>query len=179
MELINFTSGYISQMSVQSRPQKLSSPTKRMVEISLEDLENATPSIEIMVGMLYKKNRSDFIESDEEEDFAEAPTVVSTPSQMELNMSEIPTIPREIKATLSSFPLFSEIGDATQFIEELAQVLHMRKYSVGDVIIRQGSYARAMFFIVKGTLKVISEDGEVEIGELASGTYCIINSCSR
>jgi signal-transduction protein with cAMP-binding, CBS, and nucleotidyltransferase domain len=87
--------------------------------------------------------------------------------------NDIPTIPRDINTMLSSFPLFLGIEDAPKFIEELSKVLHMRKYAVGDAIIRQGSSARAMFFIVKGSLKVISEDGEVEIGELGSGTYCI------
>jgi CRP-like cAMP-binding protein len=49
----------------------------------------------------------------------------------------------------------------------------MKKYVTGDVVIRQGTTAKAMFFVVKGLLKVISEDGEVDIGELSAGTYCI------
>jgi hypothetical protein len=167
----------ILAMSLQSRPPKLSSPTKRMIELTPDEVENQTPSHDITIGNFIEhnfKNNIDRIDGPEDMSaLSEAPTLVSSPSQMELSPSNItPTIPKEIKALLFTFPLFQGIGDATQFIDEISKVLHMRKYSVGDVVLRQGSSARAMFFIVKGTLKVISEDGEIVIGELSNGTYC-------
>ena len=40
-------------MSLQSRPPKLISVNKRMMEITPEELENATPNIEIHLGMFF------------------------------------------------------------------------------------------------------------------------------
>jgi hypothetical protein len=151
-----------------------------MIELTADEVENQTPSLNVTIGMqidCLKRNSFNCIDGQEDMSaLSEAPTLVSSPSQMELSPSNItPSIPREIKALLCTFPLFQGIGDATHFIDEISKVLHMRKYSVGDVVVRQGSSARAMFFIVKGTLKVISEDGEIIIGELSNGTYCKLN----
>jgi hypothetical protein len=44
---------FSTQMSVQSRPPKLSSPTKRLVELSLDEMENETPNAEIVIGMFF------------------------------------------------------------------------------------------------------------------------------
>ena len=81
-------------------------------------------------------------------------------------------VPREIKALLHSLPFFSGLTESDQFIDTISKTLRIRKCKPGDIIVRQGEVAKAMFFIIKGTLKVISEDGEIDLAELSSGSYC-------
>lgn len=80
-------------------------------------------------------------------------------------------IPDEFKELLSSLDFFEGTSETDPFIEELSKVIILRTNYPGDLIIRQGDIAKAMFFIVKGILKVISDDGEIIFGELSSGSY--------
>ncbi|KAJ3300093.1 hypothetical protein HK104_004562 [Borealophlyctis nickersoniae] len=49
--------------------------------------------------------------------------------------------------------------------------MHSRHYNAGDVVIKEGDPAKAMFFVVKGTVKVISADGEINFAELNPGNF--------
>ncbi|KAJ3354290.1 hypothetical protein HDU91_005787, partial [Kappamyces sp. JEL0680] len=106
----------------------------------------------------------------------EAPplTDVESPSFGDLLVSgrNSGTIPSRVKVLLHTLPFFSGLSESDDFIDEISKTLKFRKCQVGDVIIRQGEAARAMFFVIKGTLKVISEDGEIDLAELTSGSYC-------
>jgi CRP-like cAMP-binding protein len=81
-------------------------------------------------------------------------------------------VPREVKVLLHTLPFFSGLSQSEDFIDDISKTLQFRKFQTGDIVIRQGEAARAMFFIIKGTLKVISEDGEIDLAELTSGSYC-------
>lgn len=84
-------------------------------------------------------------------------------------------VPKEIVHLLETIPFFSGLQESSHIIEKISKVLLLRKYQMGDVIVRQGESARAMFFIVKGSLKVISDDGEIDLAELTTGSYCMLN----
>lgn len=81
-------------------------------------------------------------------------------------------IPKDIKNLLHTLPFFAGLTESQEFIDAISKTLGVRTNKPGDVIIRQGETARAMFFIIKGSLTIISEDGEIEIAELSSGSYC-------
>ena len=55
--------------------------------------------------------------------------------------------------------LFKEVQDE-KFIEKLAASLQIRVYTDRDTVIKKGEVGRAMFFILKGQIEVVSEDGE-------------------
>eukprot|EP00842_Homolaphlyctis_polyrhiza_P000730 jgi/Hompol1/1658/HPOL_004939-RA len=80
-------------------------------------------------------------------------------------------IPLELDAQLKTLPLFTGAPENEEFFLDIGKSLHVRKYAPGDAVIRQGEISKAMFLIIKGTLKVISEDGEIEFGELTQGTF--------
>eukprot|EP00842_Homolaphlyctis_polyrhiza_P003481 jgi/Hompol1/4133/HPOL_003479-RA len=76
-------------------------------------------------------------------------------------------IPLELDAQLKTLPLFTGAPENEEFFLDIGKSLHVRKYAPGDAVIRQGEISKAMFLIIKGTLKVISEDGEIEfVGEI-------------
>ncbi len=54
--------------------------------------------------------------------------------------------------------LFKDVKDE-KFIDKLAAVLQIRMYADRDLVIRKGDVGRAMFFILKGQIEVVSEDG--------------------
>jgi signal-transduction protein with cAMP-binding, CBS, and nucleotidyltransferase domain len=56
--------------------------------------------------------------------------------------------------------LFKDVTDQ-QFIERLASSLQIRVYTDRDTIIKKGEVGRAMFFILKGQVEVVSEDGKL------------------
>jgi hypothetical protein len=97
---------------------------------------------------------------------------LSLGSQMMLDTGGDDGVPREIKTLLHSLPFFSGLTESDEFIDNISKTLRIRKCKPGDIIVRQGEIAKAMFFIIKGTLKVSSEDGEIDFAELSSGTYC-------
>ncbi|KAJ2994281.1 hypothetical protein HDV02_001716 [Globomyces sp. JEL0801] len=99
---------------------------------------------------------------------SDAPTLSESPFRESPADIDFPSIPVEIKSLIHTLPFFSECSESTRFVDEISKVLSMRKYCTGDRVIRQGDSARAMFF---GRVKVISEDGEVEIAELSTGSY--------
>ena len=58
--------------------------------------------------------------------------------------------------------LFKDIKDE-RFIETLASSLQIRMYAEKDIIIKKGEVGRAMFFILKGQVEIVSEDGNCMI----------------
>ncbi|EGF82811.1 hypothetical protein BATDEDRAFT_34451 [Batrachochytrium dendrobatidis JAM81] len=80
-------------------------------------------------------------------------------------------IPGELYTLLTRLPFFAGVSETDEFLHEICKTMTVRKYSPGDIVIHQGEVARAMFFIIKGSLKVVSEDDEVIFGELNHGTF--------
>ena len=84
-------------------------------------------------------------------------------------------IPYDVLSLLHTLPFFAGLDQSEEFIDKISRILKLRKYQTGDVVITQGETAKAMFFIIKGLLKVISDDGEIELAELTCGNYCMFS----
>lgn len=82
-----------------------------------------------------------------------------------------PAIPPEVRKLLLSMSFLNIEDKPDAIIDDISKVLHMRMFSKGDCIMRQGEIAKAVFFIVKGTCEVINDDGEITFAELNSGAY--------
>ncbi|KAL1921420.1 uncharacterized protein VTP21DRAFT_11136 [Calcarisporiella thermophila] len=85
------------------------------------------------------------------------------------NSSFHPSTPSSISSSLLSHPLFSRASP--QFIAHLTSRLHCRFFAPNDIIIREGEPARAMFFLLRGRVKVCSKDEESVYCELAGGSF--------
>ncbi|KAI8903825.1 hypothetical protein EDD86DRAFT_214424 [Gorgonomyces haynaldii] len=71
---------------------------------------------------------------------------------------------------LQNLPFF-EGSPSEDFLVAIGRRLHMRKFDIGDVVVKHGDQAKAMFFILKGSLLVTSDDREVEFATLNAGSY--------
>jgi len=76
------------------------------------------------------------------------------PKETELNNSTKDSL---IKSLHEHF-LFKNVDQA--FLESLANEMHVRLFNKNDNIIVKGEVGRALFFILKGEVSVISDDGE-------------------
>ncbi|ORX76221.1 RNI-like protein [Anaeromyces robustus] len=79
------------------------------------------------------------------------------------------TIPADLISSFQAHPWFANAEET--FSNDLIQVIHIRYYSIGDTIIREGTKAKAMFFIIKGVVEVTSEDDEIVYAELGKGCF--------
>ncbi|KAJ3156341.1 anaphase-promoting complex subunit Hcn1 [Geranomyces variabilis] len=94
-------------------------------------------------------------------------------------IDQLSVLPPDLQHILRNLPFFRPIGDATapriagldDFLADISNVMHIRHYCPGDVVIQEGERARAMFFLIKGIVKVISDDGEINFAELRTGSY--------
>jgi hypothetical protein len=79
------------------------------------------------------------------------------------NTANNPGLTGSLDVSVSTFlrghVLFKDIKDE-RFIEKLASSLQIRMYAEKDIIIKKGEVGRAMFFILKGQVEVVSEDGK-------------------
>lgn len=57
------------------------------------------------------------------------------------------------------------------FMNEIAPSIYTRYYKQGDILCQEGEQAKAMFFILKGTVQVTSSDGEIVYAELEPVSY--------
>lgn len=81
-------------------------------------------------------------------------------------------VPLEITSIIRDLPIFATVKANSQFIESIARMMHLKYYQIGDHVIRQGEVARAMFFVVRGTVNVCSDDGEITFASLVHPCYC-------
>jgi CRP-like cAMP-binding protein len=72
-------------------------------------------------------------------------------------------IVQEIKSFLQNQVLFRDYADNEEFFDSIIRGLAVRIYKPGSYILRKGEEGRAMFFVLKGQVEVISEDGETII----------------
>ncbi|KAI9206712.1 uncharacterized protein BJ171DRAFT_597363 [Polychytrium aggregatum] len=77
----------------------------------------------------------------------------------------------DLAAQLRNVPLLSKASNNDAFIKELSESLHARPYNPGDIVISEGEMAKAMFFILRGTVQVISKDAEITFAELYAGSF--------
>ncbi|KAJ3175998.1 hypothetical protein HK101_010525 [Irineochytrium annulatum] len=69
-----------------------------------------------------------------------------------------PTFDGSIRAYLQEHVLFKNLDE--NFIAQLNNAMQSRIYSPNEYVIRKGEVGRAMFFILRGEVEVVSEDGE-------------------
>lgn len=83
-----------------------------------------------------------------------------------------PTPVYDVATFLHSHPLFSSSGadQDMAFLETLSTHMHVRHVKPGDFICREGEMGRAMFFLLRGTVSVLSKDGESHYVDLHTGS---------
>ncbi|KAJ3235732.1 anaphase-promoting complex subunit Hcn1 [Chytriomyces hyalinus] len=72
-----------------------------------------------------------------------------------------------VSPTLS--PSLSDHEDL--FFTDLAKDIRLRSFCPGDVIIQEGEQAKCVFFIFRGSVEVVSADGELVLSVLEVGSY--------
>ncbi|KAI9089579.1 hypothetical protein DFS34DRAFT_639085 [Phlyctochytrium arcticum] len=94
-----------------------------------------------------------------------------------VSSTSLADLPRELQSILRNLPFFplannnTELAGIDDFLIEISQVMHLRHFSPGDVIVHQGEKARALFFVIRGIVKVMSDDGEINFAEIRTGSY--------
>ncbi|KAI8808956.1 cyclic nucleotide-binding-like protein [Cladochytrium replicatum] len=97
-----------------------------------------------------------------------SPSTWSSPSTPEPFDDAIAT---ELVTVIRAHPLFAKVQGNDDFFRDICSSMSLRHYQPGDVVVREGDMARAMFFVVKGTVTVISGDGEITFAELSAGSF--------
>lgn len=73
---------------------------------------------------------------------------------------------------VKSMTIFSSFDCNSKFFDELIAKVHTRHYAIGDSIINQGEIAKGMFFLIKGNVRVVSDDREVIFADLNAPAIC-------
>ncbi|KAL2915353.1 SCF ubiquitin ligase complex subunit [Polyrhizophydium stewartii] len=76
-----------------------------------------------------------------------------------------------IRGFLENHILFKDYASNTDFIDTLANLMKTRVFSDGAFVIRKGEVGRAMFFVLRGEVEVVSEDGETIINILREQSF--------
>jgi len=79
-------------------------------------------------------------------------------SREELNFTANNSTKDSLIKSLHEHFLFKNVDE--EFLESLANEMHIRLFNKNDNIILKGEVGRALFFILKGEVSVISDDGE-------------------
>eukprot|EP00835_Amoeboradix_gromovi_P001271 NODE_55_length_26219_cov_0.194908.p5 type:complete len:461 gc:universal NODE_55_length_26219_cov_0.194908:23496-24878(+) len=85
------------------------------------------------------------------------------------SMSQDNNIPGEIEEALRNHPLFRRANDDT--ISRLSKIMKTRVFISGDKIIQEGDEGKAVFFLIKGEVDILSGDEEVVYATLYSGSF--------
>ncbi|KAF2730943.1 RNI-like protein [Polyplosphaeria fusca] len=86
-----------------------------------------------------------------------------------LTASTIQGLPLDLLDRLRSFPLFLSAPDS--FLQAIGTHLRPQLHQPHDSILSEGDHAKAMYFLVRGALRVTSRDGESTYAELKQGAF--------
>ena len=86
-----------------------------------------------------------------------------------LTASTIQGIPLDLLDRLRSFPLFQSAPDS--FLAAVATHLRPQLHQAQDYILTEGDDAKAMYWVVRGSVRVTSRDGESTYAELKPGAF--------
>jgi F-box/leucine-rich repeat protein 7 len=75
----------------------------------------------------------------------------------------------DVTNAVRSFKLFQDAPE--ELIELLLHRMRSRLVDTGDEICREGEEAKAMYWIIRGTVAVVSRDGESKYAELHAGQF--------
>lgn len=78
-------------------------------------------------------------------------------------------MPFDLLERIRAFPLFSAAPDS--FLSVVASYLRPQLYSTSEQILNEGEEAKAMYFLVRGAVAVMSRDGESTFAELKPGSF--------
>jgi F-box/leucine-rich repeat protein 7 len=78
-------------------------------------------------------------------------------------------LPLELIDRLKAFPLFQSAPDS--FLLSIGKSLRPSIYQPAQEIIREGEDAKAMYWVVRGSVRVTSRDGESTYAELKPGSF--------
>lgn len=98
-------------------------------------------------------------------DFNPSRPVKSSP----LGSSTIAGLPLELLDRLRAFPLFKSAPET--FLLSIGKSLRPNVYQSSQEIIREGEDAKAMYWLVRGSVRVTSRDGESTYAELKPGAF--------
>ena len=86
-----------------------------------------------------------------------------------LGSSTIAGLPLELLDRLKAFPLFRSAPET--FLLSIGKSLRPNVYQPSQEIIREGEDAKAMYWLVRGSVRVTSRDGESTYAELRPGAF--------
>lgn len=86
-----------------------------------------------------------------------------------LTASTIHGLPLELIDRLRSFPLFASAPDS--FLAAIGKFLRPQLFQPHEYILTEGDDAKAMYWLVRGSLRVTSRDGESTYAELKPGAF--------
>ena len=86
-----------------------------------------------------------------------------------LGSSTIEGLPLELLDRLKAFPLFQSAPES--FLLNIGKSLRPNVYQPSQEIIREGEDAKAMYWLVRGSVRVTSRDGESTYAELKPGAF--------
>ncbi|KAK4511217.1 uncharacterized protein ATC70_012431 [Mucor velutinosus] len=100
---------------------------------------------------------------------ASAASSSASSSTSSMEFSDNRSIPPELLQSLRQHSLFQRTNNES-FLERLACCMHLRTYGPRDVIIVEGEQAKAMFFLLRGSVDVCSADFERIYATLPKGS---------
>jgi F-box/leucine-rich repeat protein 7 len=97
------------------------------------------------------------------------PTSSTNSSTSSMEITDDRSIPPELLQSLRQHALFQRTNNES-FLEKLACSMHLRTYGPRDIIIVEGEPAKAMFFLLRGSVDVCSADFERIYATLPKGS---------
>ncbi|KAG0013056.1 hypothetical protein BGZ82_002308, partial [Podila clonocystis] len=93
----------------------------------------------------------------------------SSPPTSPTQRSPVSSLPPRLSLSLAEHPLFRDCTPTG--IELLASRMHIRHYHPQDHIIRRSEQSSAMFYVLRGTVKVVSHDNEATYYEIKENNF--------
>ncbi|KAF9089725.1 hypothetical protein BGX23_006483 [Mortierella sp. AD031] len=94
---------------------------------------------------------------------------LSSPPTSPTAQTPVTNLPPKLWQSLAEHPLFK--NSTPEGIQQLASNMHIRHYHPQDHIIRRSEQSSAMFYILRGTVKVVSHDNEATYYEIKENNF--------
>ncbi|KAF9540004.1 hypothetical protein EC957_004706 [Mortierella hygrophila] len=94
---------------------------------------------------------------------------LSSPPTSPTAYSPVTNLPPKLWQSLAEHPLFK--NSTSEGIQQLASSMHIRHYHPQDHIIRRSEQSSAMFYVLRGTVKVVSHDNEATYYEIKENNF--------
>ncbi|KAH7057505.1 hypothetical protein BKA57DRAFT_387557 [Linnemannia elongata] len=94
---------------------------------------------------------------------------LSSPPTSPTALTPATNLPPKLWQSLAEHPLFK--NSTPEGIQQLASNMHIRHYHPQDHIIRRSEQSSAMFYVLRGTVKVVSHDNEATYYEIKENNF--------